>query len=114
MVSFYDTQGDVVKIPIWPLFLRKFRVPSLVRKSFQPFEHRHRTISKYKLWYETPILLLIQARTNNGFKYPQKAVFSQLSYNKLASKDDLFEHPQLSIIVRLPHTVKTGIRSISV
>ena len=31
MVSFYDTQGDVVKIPIWPL----------ARKSLQPFEHRY-------------------------------------------------------------------------
>ena len=41
MVSFYDTQGDVIKIPIWPLFLQKFRVPSLARKSLQPFEHRY-------------------------------------------------------------------------
>ena len=40
MVSFYETQGDVVKIPIGPLFLQKFRVPSLARKSLQPFEHR--------------------------------------------------------------------------
>ena len=74
MVSFYDTQGDVVKIPIWPLFLQKFRLPSLARKWLQPFEHRYRTISKYKLWYESPILLLIHARTDYGFKYPQKAV----------------------------------------
>ena len=56
MVSFYDTQGDVVKIPPWPLFLQKFRDPSLARKSLQPFEHRYRIISEYKLWYETPIL----------------------------------------------------------
>ena len=70
MVIFYDTQGDVVKIPIWPLFFQKFRVPSLARKSLQPY----RTISKYKLWYETPISLLIHARTNNGFIYPSKAV----------------------------------------
>ena len=75
MVSFYDTQGDVVKIPIWPLFLQKFRVSSLARKSWQPFEHHYRTISKYTLWYETPTLLLIHARTNYGFKYSPKAVF---------------------------------------
>ena len=73
MVSFYDTQGDVVKIPIWPLFLQKFKVPSLARELLQPFEHHYRTISKYKLWYETPILLLIHARTNYGFKYPPKS-----------------------------------------
>ena len=71
MVSFYDTQGEIA---IWPLFLQKFRVPSLARKSLQPFEHRYRNISKYKLWYETPILLLIHARTNYCFKYPPKAV----------------------------------------
>ena len=69
-MSFYDTQGDVVKIPIWPLFLQKFRVPSLARKSLQLFEHGYLTISKYKLWHETPILLLIHARTNNGFNSP--------------------------------------------
>ena len=55
MVSFDDTQVGVVKIPMWPLFLQKFRVPSLTHKALQPFEHRHRTLSKYKLWYETPI-----------------------------------------------------------
>ena len=55
MISFYDTQGDAVKISIWWLFLQTFRVPSLARKSLQPCEHRYRTISKYKLWYETPI-----------------------------------------------------------
>ena len=64
MVSFYDTQGVVVKIPMWLLFLQKFCVQSLARKSLQPFEHRYRTISKYKLWYESPILLLIHARTD--------------------------------------------------
>ena len=41
MVSFYDTQGDVVKMSILPLFLQQFRVPSLARKSLQPFEHRY-------------------------------------------------------------------------
>ena len=54
--------------------LQKFRVPSLARKSLQPFEHRYRTITKYKLWYETPILLLIHARTNYGLEHPPKAV----------------------------------------
>ena len=44
MISFYDTQVGVVKIPMWPLFLQKFRVPSLTRKALQPFEHRHRII----------------------------------------------------------------------
>ena len=70
MDTFYDTQGDVVKIPIWPLFLQKFRVLSLARKSLQPFEHRYRIISKYKLWYETTMLLLIHARTNNVIIIP--------------------------------------------
>ena len=32
-------------------FLEKFRVPSLDRKASQPYDHRHRIISKYKLWY---------------------------------------------------------------
>ena len=70
--QFYDTYGNVVEIPIWPLFLQKFRVPSLARKSLQPFEHRYRTIFKYELWYE--ILLLIHARTKYHFKYHPKAV----------------------------------------
>ena len=74
MVSFYDTQGDVVKTRIWPLFLQKFRVPSLARESLQPFKHGYRAFSKYKLWYETLILLLNHARTNNCFKYPTKAL----------------------------------------
>ena len=71
-MSFYHTQGDVVKIPIWPLCLQKFGGPSLARKSLQLFEHRYPTISKYKLWYETPLLLLIHARTNNGLNTPHK------------------------------------------
>ena len=69
-MSFYDTQSDVVKIPIWPLFLQKIRVTLLARKSLQLFEHGYLTISKYKLWYETPILLLIHARLNNGLLTP--------------------------------------------
>ena len=86
MVSFYDRQGNAVKIPIGPLFLRKARVPSLARKALQPFEHRHRAISKYKLWYETPILLLNQVRTNNGFKYPSKAVIFPIKLHRTRSK----------------------------